>query len=86
MESGFDIEKYLVNSKKVDLSDVASFLAPMRRVSTSLGQAGFDARWDISPGSGIFQSTINIQDITALATVAPPMFGGAKAFNGPSCS
>jgi uncharacterized protein YkwD len=74
------------SANKVDLSDVISFIAPVRRINTSPGQPAFDARWDLSPGSGAFQGTINIQDITALATVAPPMFGGAKAFNGPSCS
>jgi uncharacterized protein YkwD len=74
------------SANKVDLSDISSFIAPVRRLNTSPGEPGFDARWDISPGSGAFQGTINIQDISALATVAPPMFGGAKAFNGPSCS
>ena len=74
------------SANKVDLNDVTSFIAPVRRVNTSQGQAGFDARWDISPGSGGFQGTINIRDITALATVAPPMFGGVRAINGPSCS
>jgi uncharacterized protein YkwD len=74
------------SANQVDLSDITSFVAPVRRVNTSSGQAGFDARWDLVPGASAFGTTINIQDVTALATVAPPMFGGARAFDGPSCS
>ena len=74
------------SANKVDLADITSFIVPVRRINASPGQAGFDARWDISPGAGGFQGTINILDITTLATVHPPMFGGARAFGGPSCS
>jgi len=74
------------SANKVDLADISSFIAPLRRINTSAGQAGFDGRWDISPGAGGFGSTLNIQDITTLTMVAPPMFGGVRAFGGPSCS
>jgi hypothetical protein len=74
------------SANKLDLNDVLSFVAPVRRIDKSSGQGGFDARWDISPGSGGFGQTVNILDVTALANLKPPMFGGARAFNGPSCS
>jgi uncharacterized protein YkwD len=74
------------SANKVDLNDVMSFVAPVRHINTSPGDASFDSRWDIVPGAGILDTTINIQDVTALASLAPPMFGGARAFNGPSCS
>ena len=74
------------SANKVDLADLSSFIVPTRRINTSPGDAGFDVRWDISPGAGSFGSTLNVQDITALLTVSPPMFGGARAFGGPSCS
>jgi len=28
---------------------------------------------------------INLMDLTALVTTAPPMFGNQRAFNGPAC-
>jgi hypothetical protein len=34
----------------------------------------------------MFSNVINIQDLTTIAMVSPPMFGGVRAFNGPSCS
>ncbi len=73
------------SANKVDLSDLSSFLAPVRRLGTSPGDADYDARWDLVPGKGIFATTINVSDMTALLTVTPPMFGGQRAFGGPSC-
>ena len=69
---------------KVNILDVTSFLAPIRRINTSLGDNGFDVRWDLAPGAGVFAKQINIQDLTVLITVAPPMFGGNRAFNYPT--
>jgi hypothetical protein len=67
------------------MSDVTSFLAPVRHIWTSPGDAGYDARWDLVPGKGVFGENINIADITLLLTVEPPMFGGQRAFSGPTC-
>ncbi len=71
------------------MTDITSFLAPVRRLGTSPGDADFSSRWDLVPGPGIFSHWININDLTALIagpTGFPPMFGGAKAFNGPTCT
>ena len=74
------------SANKVDLADVLSFVSPVRRLNTSPGDANYDVRWDLTPGAGAFPETINMQDLTALVTVTPPMFGGPRAFGGPSCS
>jgi len=73
------------SANRVDLSDVTSFLAPVRRLNTSPGKAGFDARWDLVPGEQMYADAINTLDLTALITLRPPMFGGAKAYGGPAC-
>jgi uncharacterized protein YkwD len=73
------------SANKVDMSDLTSFLAPVRRLDTSPGDADFDARWDLVPGKGIFEDNINLQDLTTVILTEPPMFGGQRAYGGPSC-
>jgi len=63
---------------------MASFIAPVRRLNTSSGDAGFDQRWDLVPGSS-FGETINVQDMASLIVVRPPKLGGMRAYNGPEC-
>ncbi len=70
---------------KIDIQDLTSFLAPVRRLDNSIGSANYDRRWDLVPGKGLFATDINIQDLTALITLSPPMLNGQKAFNGPQC-
>lgn len=70
---------------KITIQDLTTFLAPTRRLDTSPGDAGYDKRWDLVPGAGIFGKDINISDLTNLNTVAPPMFGGQRAMTGPVC-
>jgi hypothetical protein len=72
--SGFSLNK-------LDVLDVTTFLAPARRLGTSPGDTDFNIRYDISPGAGVFPAFINVQDITTLVVLAPPMFGGQRAFN-----
>ncbi len=77
------------STDKITIADLTSFLAPARRLDTSPGSANFNSRWDLVPGPGLFPQWINISDLTALIagpTGLPPMFGGAKAFNGPACT
>jgi hypothetical protein len=69
----------------VDINDVLSFIAPVRRLDTSPGESGYDARWDIVPGPGLFADTVNMEDLTTLITFSPPMFSGERAFGGPAC-
>jgi hypothetical protein len=72
---------------KVNLEDLASFVAPTKRIASSPGDANFDARWDLVPGSS-FGKWINLEDMAALfagPSAYPPMLNGQKAFGGPAC-
>ena len=76
------------STNRVTLTDLTSFLAPVRRLNTSPPQSGFSPRWDLVPGPGTFLNYINLQDMTATLaadTGLPPMLGGARAFNGRPC-
>ncbi len=76
------------STNTVNLQDLGSFVAPIRRLNTSPGQAGFSSRWDLVPGRGGSLQWITLQDLASLVagpTATPPMLGGAKAFNGPPC-
>ena len=77
-------------ANKYNISDLGSFVAPVRRMGTISGQAAFSSRWDLAPGdSGLTSSGwINIVDLGATIggpTGFPPMLGGAKAMGGPVC-
>jgi len=72
------------SGNKINIGDLASFIAPVRRLNTSSGDAGFDQRWDLVPGSS-FGKTVNVQDMGNLIVLKPPMLGGMRAYNGPVC-
>jgi hypothetical protein len=75
-----------VSANRLDVVDLASFVAPIRRINTSPGDSGHNVRWDLVPGSTIGE-TINISDLAALVsgiTGFPPMLVGQKAF-GQTC-
>jgi hypothetical protein len=75
------------STNRVLIDDLNSFLSP-RRLDTNPGDQNFNTRWDLVPGRGIFNDWINIQDFNALlggTTAYPPMLGGERALNGPSC-
>ncbi|HET9476031.1 MAG TPA: thrombospondin type 3 repeat-containing protein, partial [Dehalococcoidia bacterium] len=73
-------------ANKVTVQDLTSYLAPVRRINTNVGDLPLNVRWDLTPGKGLFAKDVNIQDLTSLVTVTPDMFGGARAFNGPTCT
>jgi CSLREA domain-containing protein len=73
-------------SNVFDLHDLASFIAPLRRLGTSPGEPNFSKRWDVIPGSTAGKS-INVQDMAGMLSGAsgyPPMFDGQRAF-GQTC-
>jgi hypothetical protein len=75
------------STNAVRIDDLNSFLSP-RRLDTNPGDPNFNARWDLSPGPGIFTNWINIGDFNALLggpSGFPPMLYGERAFNGPEC-
>jgi hypothetical protein len=60
---------------KVNVVDQSTFTAPDDRLSTSPGDAHFDRRWDLRPGTGV-GDWINTQDLAALSSTAfVPMYG-----------
>jgi len=73
-----------VSLNTITLQDVASFLAPVRRLDTSPGDAGYNVRWDLVPGS-TGGKQINLVDVSSISTLKPPMLAGAKALSGPAC-
>jgi hypothetical protein len=74
------------STNRVTLPDLTSFLAPERRLNSNPGSPQYDVRWDLVPGAAVFPYVINVQDLLQLLFSAPPMFGGVRAFNGPTCS
>lgn len=78
------------STDKVTIGDLSSFVAPPpRRLGTAPGAAGFDSRWDLVPSMQLGGAWINVLDLSALVSGSsgnPPMFGGARAFNGPLCT
>ena len=74
------------SANKVNLADIATFVAPVRRLNQSPKDPNYHPRWDLVPGS-VSGKLINLQDISSLVTVYPSMFGGSvRAFNGPACT
>jgi hypothetical protein len=69
----------------VNVLDITSYVAPVRYINTDVGTHSGDIRWDLVPGGGLFPSDINIQDLTSLIVVRPPMLNGPRALNGPVC-
>jgi hypothetical protein len=82
------------STNKLDIQDIISFVAPVRRLDTSAtgpSSARYNARWDLAPGpNSPFTNWINIIDLTTTLNGAspspayPPMFGGQRAF-GKTC-
>jgi Ca2+-binding RTX toxin-like protein len=71
----------------LNIQDLGSFIAPVRRMGTSLGNPNFSVRWDLVPG-GTIGGAINLQDIAATVTGAsgfPPMLGGQQKAFGKVC-
>jgi hypothetical protein len=73
------------STNRVTLQDLTSFLGPIRHLNTNVGDNPGNIRWDLAPGKGPFTKDINVQDLTSLLAVSPPMLQGVRAFNGPVC-
>jgi hypothetical protein len=70
---------FVCSGDKVNVSDLGTFVAGVRRLSVSPGQPGFDRRWDLRPGSTI-GPWIGIADMAAITTKVPPEMYGVRAF------
>lgn len=73
------------SANDLDVQDLTSFLAPVRRLDTGPGDLNYSVRWDLLPGAGLFAKAINVQDLTALLVLYAPMHEGIRSFNGPPC-
>ncbi|HET9476932.1 MAG TPA: thrombospondin type 3 repeat-containing protein [Dehalococcoidia bacterium] len=87
---GWPADLYSLGSSAndVDVQDITSFLAPVRRLDTSPPAgpgSNYNVRWDLVPGPGLFSEHINVQDITNLIVLHAPMHEGVRAFGGPAC-
>jgi hypothetical protein len=84
-----DIASSAFSLNKVNVQDLTSFYAPVDYLNTSPAANSPGMRFDLVPGTaGLPPHTINIVDLAAVTsgvTGAPPMLGGARAFNGPVC-
>jgi hypothetical protein len=72
------------STNRVTITDLTSFVAPVRRLDTAPGHPDFQMRWDLIPGPGVFNNWIMIDDLTALLAGPsgfPPMLYAARAFN-----
>lgn len=75
-----------IQPNTLNIADIGSFIVPVRRVGTSVGDPGFNARWDLVPGAAIGEH-IAVTDIAATVVGTsgfPPMFGGLRAY-GKTC-
>jgi len=73
------------STNKINVGDIVTFLAPVRRLDTSPGDPGYDVRWDVVPGNSGQAKEINSVDYYYVANFAPAMLGSVRAFNGPPC-
>jgi hypothetical protein len=84
-----DLRSDGISVNKVNIQDLGSFTAPLRRINTSPGDTYYNVRWDLAPGNGGLPKRINVADLattTSGATSVPLMFQGARAFGGPACT
>lgn len=79
-----DLNSTSISTNDIDILDLSTFMAPVRRLDTSPGNPDYNVRWDLIPGS-TFGEDINITDLAAITTLYPPMLEGQRAFNGPAC-
>lgn len=69
------------SENRVDILDLTTYIAPVRRLGSSLGDAAYHRRWDVVPQSTAGGAWINVEDLTFLVYVTPPMLNGARAWN-----
>ena len=75
-----DLSTYGASRDRVNMLDLSSYIAPVRKVDTAPGNPKYSARWDLNA-----DNAITLIDLSTLTSLRPPMFGGQKAFGGPVC-
>jgi hypothetical protein len=82
-----DLNGSAFSLNKINISDLAAFINPIRYLNQDVGTDPNDVRFDLVPGSTV-GTDINVADMAALTTGVsgfPPMLSGSRAFNGPVC-
>ena len=75
-----------LSDNAITLTDLTSFIAPVRRLETSPPDPDFDVRWDLSPGApNPALDHIILTDITNIFLTKPAMLGSVRQFGGPVC-
>ncbi len=75
-----DLNTQAISGNRVNITDLSAYLAPVRRFGTAAGQVGYLVRWDMNA-----DEVLDLRDLGELITLRPPMLGGVRAFNGPTC-
>lgn len=76
-----DLKSSAPSVDDIDVSDLATYVAPVRRLGAAMGSPDYNERWDLN-ASG----TVDVSDLAVITLLYPPMFGGGvRAFNGPAC-
>jgi hypothetical protein len=68
----------------INIVDLTSFIAPIRRFDTEPSDQGFASRWDLVPGASTGNNWIDIIDLVspfAGSSGYPPMTSGTPVFN-----
>lgn len=81
-----DLASTGASANRIDVTDISSFITPLRRLGTSPGDAAFDVRWDIVPGYNGLTDQINMLDLTQMVIFTVPNFGNQRAFGGQACT
>ena len=67
------------SADKVNVTDLGTFVSGLKKNGTSPGDAGFNRRWDLRPGTAVGK-WIGVADLAAVATVSPVAMHGVRAF------
>jgi len=76
-----DLMTSAFSANKVDIQDLASFIAPLRRLNSSPGDTAYDVRWDLAPGAGLLANVINVEDMGNVVVARAPMLHGGRVLN-----
>jgi hypothetical protein len=66
------------NFNKVNVADLATFTAPIRRLDTTVGDEDYHPRWDLDLSTRI--DVIDMAKLTTGITGYPPIYNGERAF------
>jgi hypothetical protein len=75
-----DLNTEGLSANRIDLQDLGTYVAPESRLNRSVGQPGYDLRWDLNA-----DGTTGIADMAVISILHPPMLNYQRAYGGPAC-